>query len=48
MSVVVRDTDVASAVLQRRARRPLPPGAAEQVLTFVTVGELTKWTLLSR
>jgi predicted nucleic acid-binding protein len=48
VSVLVLDTDVASAVLQRRARRTLPPGATEQVLTFVTVGELTKWTLLSR
>lgn len=48
MSVVVLDTDVASSMLRRRT----PAGIARQLVgqvpavTFVTVGELTKWTLV--
>ena len=47
MSYVVIDTDVASAILKGR----LPNGLARRLagqqlaITFVTVGELTQWTL---
>jgi len=48
VSLVVLDTDVASAIL--RHRLPERPRAllADKVvfITFVTVGELTKWTVL--
>jgi predicted nucleic acid-binding protein len=50
VSLVVLDTDVASALLRRRA----PDAVARQItgqvpaITFVTVGELTKWTLVRR
>jgi toxin FitB len=47
VSYVVLDTDVASAILRRRL-----PGSMEArltgqslAITFVTVGELTSWTL---
>ena len=46
MSLVVLDTDVASTLLRRRT----PAALARQLtgtipaITFVTVGELTKWT----
>lgn len=48
MSLVVVDTDVASVLLRRRLTDPLAGRLAEHVLavTFVTVGELTKWTLV--
>lgn len=48
MSLVVIDTDVASTLLRRRATDALAGALAGQVLavTFVTVGELTKWTLV--
>lgn len=48
MSVVVLDTDVASGLLRRRTPEPLAGLLAGHVLavTFVTVGELTKWTLV--
>lgn len=48
MSVVVLDTDVASSLLRKR----LPETAARQLtgctpaVTFVTIAELTKWTLV--
>ena len=48
MSLVVLDTDVASTLLRQR----LPDALARQLnghvlaITFVTVGELTKWTLV--
>ena len=48
MSVVVIDTDVASSLLRTR----LPEATARQLtcctpaVTFVTIGELTKWTLV--
>jgi toxin FitB len=50
VSVVVLDTDVASALLRRRAPDALGRQLAGHVLavTFVTVGELTKWTLVRR
>jgi predicted nucleic acid-binding protein len=50
VSLVVLDTDVASALLRRRT----PDNVARQLagripaITFVTVGELTKWTLVRR
>lgn len=46
MSVVVLDTDVSSAVLRDRLTDPLRTRLTGQTLavTFVTVGELTKWT----
>ena len=50
MSFVVLDTDVASAVLRRR----VPDSIAHRLtghslaITFVTVGELRKWTLIRR
>jgi hypothetical protein len=46
VSLVVLDTDVASTLLRRRT----PAALARQLtgtipaITFVTVGELTKWT----
>lgn len=48
MSVVVLDTDVASSLLRKR----LPETAARQLtgctpaVTFVTIAELAKWTLV--
>jgi toxin FitB len=48
VSTVVLDTDVASAVLRRRTSTTLARHLAGKTLaiTFVTVGELTKWTLV--
>ncbi len=48
MSFVVLDTDVASAVLRGRVPAPLSRRLTGQSLavTFVTVAELTKWTLV--
>jgi len=48
VSLVVIDTDVASTLLRRRASDELARALAGQILaiTFVTVGELTKWTLV--
>ena len=48
MSTVVLDTDVASAVLRRGTSTILARHLAGKTLaiTFVTVGELTKWTLV--
>jgi predicted nucleic acid-binding protein len=48
VSLVVIDTDVASTLLRRRIPDALADALAGHVLgiTFVTVGELTKWTLV--
>lgn len=48
MSFVVLDTDVASASLRGRLDGPLRARLAGQSLciTFVTLGELAKWTVL--
>ncbi len=48
MSFVVLDTDVASAVLRGRLADPLRAWLTGQTwcISFVTVGELTKWTVL--
>jgi predicted nucleic acid-binding protein len=48
MSFVVLDTDVASRSLQRRLSDPLAARLAgtSVAITFVTLGELTKWTLV--
>ena len=48
MSLVVLDTDVASAMLRRRLPEPTKRQLVGHipVLTFVTVGELTKWTFV--
>lgn len=50
MSLAVLDTDVASALLRRRTPEGLSLRLAGQIpaITFVTVGELTKWTLVRR
>lgn len=50
MSVLVLDTDAASALLRRRPSDALAEAIAGQVpaITFVTLGELTKWTLVRR
>lgn len=50
MSLIVLDTDVASALLRRRAPDTLARQLAGNVpaITFVTFGELTKWTLVRR
>ncbi len=50
MSVVVLDTDVASNLIRRRTSDDMARALAGHVLavTFVTVGELTKWTLVRR
>lgn len=48
MSLIVLDTDVASTLLRRRMPDQMAGLLAGHVLavTFVTVGELTKWTLV--
>jgi hypothetical protein len=48
--VVVLDTDAASTLLRRRPSEALAAALAGQVpaITFVTLGELTKWTLVRR
>lgn len=50
MSLVVLDTDVASTLLRGRIAEPLTRQLAGSTLavTFVTVGELTKWTHVRR
>jgi toxin FitB len=50
VSLVVVDTDVASTLLRRRASNDLAQALAGHILavTFITVGELTKWTLVRR
>jgi predicted nucleic acid-binding protein len=50
VSLAVLDTDVASALLRRRMPDDLVERLAGHVIatTFVTVGELTKWTLVRR
>ena len=48
MSFIVLDTDVASTILRGRLADPLRSRLAGQSLciTFVTLGELTKWAVL--
>ena len=48
MSLVVLDTDVASTLLRRRTPTNLTRQLADHTvgITFVTYGELTKWTLV--
>lgn len=48
MSVVVLDADVASALLRRRTPQDVADRLAGHIaaITFVMVGELTKWTLI--
>lgn len=48
MSFVVLDTDVASAILRGRLVDPLRARLTGQTwcISFVTLGELTKWTVL--
>lgn len=48
MSLIVLDTDVASTLLRRRTPDRMAGLLTGHVLavTFVTVGELTKWTLV--
>lgn len=48
MSLVVLDTDAASALLRRRDTTRLTSLLAGHIVavTFVTVGEMTKWTLV--
>lgn len=48
MSLVVLDTDVASTILRARVTDRLRARLAGHTLciTFVTLGELTKWTVL--
>jgi toxin FitB len=50
MSLVVVDTDVASTLLRRRTPTVLIHRLADHTvgITFVTYGELTKWTLVRR
>jgi predicted nucleic acid-binding protein len=50
VSLVVVDTDVASALLRRRTPDGLARNLASHTIgiTFVTYGELTKWTLVRR
>lgn len=47
MNLVVLDTDVASQLRRRRVADPLARRLAGSILavTFVTVGDLTKWPL---
>ena len=48
MSFVVLDTDVASVILRGRLVDPLQSRLTGETwcITFVTLGELTKWTVL--
>lgn len=48
MSLIVLDTDVASNSLRGRLTAPLSSRLAGHslLITFVTLGELTKWTVL--
>jgi toxin FitB len=48
VSFVVVDTDVASAMFRGRVPTPLAARLAGRTpaVTFVTIGELTKWTLV--
>jgi predicted nucleic acid-binding protein len=48
VTFIVLDTDVASTILRGRLADPLRPRLAGHSLciTFVTLGELTKWTVL--
>ncbi|WP_027346273.1 type II toxin-antitoxin system VapC family toxin [Hamadaea tsunoensis] len=48
MSLVVIDTDVASAALRGRLPAPVVGALAGRTvaITFVTLGELTKWTVM--
>jgi toxin FitB len=48
VSFVVLDTDVSSASLRGRLADPLRARLTDQTwcISFVTVGELTKWTVL--
>ena len=48
MSLVVVDTDVASTLLRRRTSDALARQLTGHTvaITFVTYGELTKWTLV--
>lgn len=48
MSLIVLDTDVASAILRGRLPERLRARLAGKTLciTFVTLGELTRWTAL--
>jgi toxin FitB len=50
VSLVVLDNDVASALLRGRVSDALSRRLAGEVpsITFVTLGELTKWTLVRR
>ena len=50
MSVIVLDTDVASAILRHRAPASIGRHVAGNIpaITFVTIGELTKWTLVRK
>jgi predicted nucleic acid-binding protein len=50
VSLVVLDTDVASTLLRRRVPDTMARQLAGHVpaITFVTVGELTKWTLVRK
>jgi predicted nucleic acid-binding protein len=50
VSLVVLDSDVASSLLRPRTPEPLLRQLTGNILavTFVTVGELTKWTLIRR
>ena len=48
MTSIVLDTDVASAILRGRLADPLHSRLADQTwcMPFVTLGELTKWTVI--
>ena len=48
MNLIILDTDAASAVLRNRTSERFRAVKAGQTIciTFVTLGELTKWTLL--
>ena len=50
MGVVVLDTDAASSLLKMRPSANLSAGLRGHVpaITFVTLGELTKWTVVRR
>lgn len=48
MSLLILDTDVASAVLRNRTSDRFRASTANKTIciTFVTLGELTKWTIV--
>ncbi|GAA4535148.1 hypothetical protein [Pseudonocardia xishanensis] len=50
MQRIILDTDVASQVIERRVPAPLAQelAGAKHGITFITYGELTRWSIMSQ